>query len=105
MRKITKKHVKKLKEGDYGTLLECVEYLLDTYDEDNFSRGYDSCISDMNVHAGKLAEYITDRMVECGEEVKQLNKGSKPNVFYVFNEVEQLKQIIDEYFNREINGR
>lgn len=95
MRKITKKHVKKLKEGDYGTLIECIEYLLDTYDEDNFSRGYDSCMSDLSIHAGRLSDYLHDFAQEFGTKIGDIH----------WLDIEETKGAIQEYFNREINGR
>lgn len=104
MKKITKKQIKEIREGYHDTLMECLEFLLDTYQEDKWELGYNACIADIGVHSSELAHYIVTKVVEIGETVKQLNKGSRDTI-YVLDDEKQLKQIINEYFNKLINGK
>jgi hypothetical protein len=84
MKKITKKTLKRIKEGYHGDLMEAIEFLLDTYNEDKWNGGYQSCFQDMAVRSQRLAEHINN---------KYLNGAKK----------DDLSEIIIEYFNKALN--
>ena len=78
MRKITKKTIKRIKEGYHDDLMDSIEFLIDTYNENKFDLGYESCMSDMSVRSYRLAEHIE-------KNCKFLSK-------------EELAKIIEAYF-------
>lgn len=82
--KITKKQLKKIKAGDSGELMRCIEFLIDSYEEDKFDNGYKSCIADMSVRSYRLAEAII--------EIHSNSTKAKP-----FN-VDTLTPYIEDYF-------
>lgn len=68
MRKITKKTLKRIKAGYHDDLMEAIEFLLDSYNEDKFDQGYKSCLADMSVRAQRLSEYINEMAEKYGEK-------------------------------------
>ena len=87
---INKKTIKAIRKGDYGALIDSIEYLIETYDEDKFDDGYKSCISDLSVHAHRLAKVITEEAERRG--VKSDKKG------YYLLESDDVEQIINDFF-------
>lgn len=94
MKKITKKHLKQIREGNHATLMDCLDFLLDSYEEDKYDLGYGACLSDMSVRAYKLAEYIGDMATKYG------NRGND-EINYLT--VEQTAKAIEDYFNEALN--
>lgn len=73
MNKITKKTLKRIKEGYHDDLMEAIEFLIDTYDEDKFDAGYRSCLEDLSVRSYRLAVYLSERVekpISCEEFAK-----------------------------------
>jgi len=93
---IDKKTLKKLRQGDYSTLIEAIECLLGSYEEDKFSLGYASCLSDMSVRSHELAEHISKKAKKYGKTKKDFDK-----VYFI--EQDDLAQIIEDYFNKALN--
>lgn len=60
MKKITKKTIKRIKKGFHDDLMDSIEFLIDSFDEDKFDMGYKSCLSDLEIRSYRLAEYIND---------------------------------------------
>jgi hypothetical protein len=84
MKKITKDQIKQIKEGNYSTLMDCLDFLLDSYHEDKYELGYRACLADLSVHSHRLAEHI-----RCMFRV-----GSTP-----FDApIESLPEVIEEYY-------
>ena len=100
MKKITKKHLKQIREGNHATLMDCLDFLLDSYEEDKYDLGYGACLADMSVRSQRLAEYILDKVIELGKLEKISKDGS---TIYVFNDKEMLSAIIEDYFNEALN--
>jgi len=92
---INKKIIKAIRKGDYGALIDSIEYLIETYDEDKFDDGYKSCISDLSVHAHRLAEVMYKEAERRG--VKADKKGH-----YIL-EQDEVEQIINDFFTDIIN--
>jgi len=84
MNKINKKVIKQIKSGNHDVLMEALEFLLDSYNEDVFELGYQSCLEDMTVHSGRIAKQIVNSVV----------KPNKPEDI----EEKKLEKVIDEYF-------
>jgi hypothetical protein len=95
--KITKKQIRRIQEGNYSTLIECIEFLLDTYEEDKFDNGYKSCLSDMAVRSQRLAEYIAKMATEGGVIAKR----GKEEYFTL--DVDELAKVIEDYFESALN--
>ena len=97
MKKITKKTIKRIKKGYHDDLIQSIEFLIDTYNEDKFDAGYKSCMEDLSVRSYRLAETIfnTKEGVSKGKD----NKG-KP--LYFFETVDDLAKVIEEYFTKAI---
>ena len=100
MEKITKKDIKAIRGGNHAKLMECLDFLLDFYEEDKYDLGYGACLSDMSVRSQRLAEYILDKVIELGKLEKISKDGS---TIYVFNDKEMLSAIIEDYFNEALN--
>lgn len=83
MLKITKADIRAIKWGDRDRLLDAIDFLLDSYEEDKFDNGYRSRIQDEAVVAYKLAEYIDSR---AESPLK----------------VDELAKVIEDYFNNAI---
>lgn len=94
MRTLTKKTVKRLKNGSYGTLVEVFEEMVDTYNEDKFDNGYKSCLFDLSVRSYRLAGHILKHTTFGGKKPK-------------FTETAQddLAKVIEDYFNKALNGK
>lgn len=61
MNKITKKTIRRIKWGYHDDLIDAIEFLIDSYNEDKFDAGYQSCMEDMSVRAYRLVEYIREK--------------------------------------------
>jgi len=94
MKKITKKHLKKIRNGNHATLMDCLDFLLDSYEEDKYDLGYGACLADMSVRSQRLAEYIVDMATKYG------NRGND-EINYLT--VEQTAKAIEDYFNEALN--
>jgi hypothetical protein len=86
MNKITKKTLKRIKRGYHDDLMEAIEFLLDTYNEDKFEEGYKSRIQDEAVVSCQLAEHIA----------KRIDKPYKPGDV----KVDELAKVIEGYYNK-----
>ena len=89
MRKISKKTIKRIKEGYHDDLMESIEFLIDTYNEEKFDAGYRSSLNDIRVLSGELAEKI----------IGVRNTASKGLLF----NYDTISKIIEEFFTNEIN--
>lgn len=85
MEKITKKQVKQIKEGNHAVLMECLDFLLDSYEEDKWELGYGACIADLSVLSYRLAEHI--------------EKNSK------FLYREELAKVIEDYYTNVLREK
>ena len=63
MREITKKTIKRIKAGYHDDLMEAIEFLIDSYDEDKADAGYRMALEDMAIRSQRLAEVIMARSV------------------------------------------
>ena len=84
MRKISKKTLKRIKAGYHDDLMEAIEFLIDTYNENKFDSGYKSCMEDLSVRSNILADYIHENWLS----------GKNPN---------SLSDVIEEYFTNALN--
>ena len=84
MDKISKKTIRRIKAGFHDDLMDAIEFLIDTYEEDKFDAGYRSCMEDMSVMAYRLAEYLENSS---------------------WITVPGLASIIEDYFNKALNGK
>jgi hypothetical protein len=96
MRKISKKTLQRIKEGYHSDLMEAIEFLLETYNENKFDAGYCSCLADMAVRSQRLADHIKDSAPTIGHKPR---KGEEVHVV----EVGDLAKVIIEYFNEALN--
>lgn len=97
MRNITRKDIKQITQGNHAVLMDCLDFLLDSYDEDKWALGYGACLADMNVRSQLLAEYIHKRALKVG-------KKAKTDMVWIL-EVDELTQIIEEYFTKALKTR
>ena len=88
MRKITKKTIKRIKDGYHDDLMESIEFLIDTYNEDKFDAGYKSCMEDLSVRSYRLAEHIHRNFGLSSDELKA--------------PLDDLTKAIEEYFNEAL---
>ena len=111
MKKITKKDIKQIREGNHSdmsvnaqrlaerydlgyqaclsVLMDCFDFLLDSYEEDKYDLGYQDCLSDMSVNAQRLAERIA----------KHIDKPYKPDDV----KTGELAKVIENFFNETLN--
>ena len=99
MRKITKKTLKRIKAGYHDDLMDAIELLIDTYNEDKFDAGYLSCLDDMAVRGYRLAEYIHEQSDKQGKLGK--DKNGEP-ISYM--ELDETAKAIEDYFNNALNN-
>lgn len=94
MRKISKKTLKRIKKGFYDDLMEAIGFLIDTYNEDKFEAGYESCMQDMAVRSYQLSEHINKMAEKYGD------KGSDgiPTLT-----IDETAKAIEDYFNEALN--
>lgn len=92
MEKITKKDIRAIRGGNHAKLMDCLDFLLDSYEEDKWDLGYGACLADMSVRAQRLAEYIGDMATKYG------NRGND-EINYLT--VEQTAKAIEDYFLKE----
>jgi hypothetical protein len=96
---LTKKQIKKIKNGNHSVLMDCLDYLLDTYEENKWDLGYNACISDFDVYAHRLAELLT-------QEVELRGKAAKHNgESYFLLDEKEVEQIINDFFKDIINDK
>ena len=86
---ITKKTIKKIKDGSYSELINAIEYLLNTYEEDKFDMGYKSCISDIKIHVYNIARLLQGKA-----------RDKKGNLL----DFEETEEIILNYLNKEFES-
>ena len=94
---ITKKTLKKISKGDYDALMGAIGELVDIFHYDRFDDGYESCLSDMEVHAGRIAERLT-------KEAEKKNAPAEKDVEYYLLMQDEVKQIISDYLTEEIKN-
>ena len=99
MRKITKKVLKRIKEGYHDDLMDAIELLIDTYREEKFDAGYKMCLDDLSVRASCLAEYIHEQSDKQGKLGK--DKNGEP-ISYM--ELDETAKAIEDYFNNALNN-
>jgi len=92
MKKITKSDIKQIKEGNHAVLMDCLDFLLDTYNEDKYDLGYGACLADMSVRSQLLAERL---------EKESKKRGVKCKGGYMLSQCE-VAEIINDYFNEII---
>jgi hypothetical protein len=91
MRKITKSDIKNIKAGSHDTLIDAIEFLIDSYDEDKFEAGYKCRIEDEAVVAYKLAE-----------EIMKFSSGRTPKKPF---SLDNLTKVIDDYFTNALKDK
>lgn len=96
MKKITEKHIKQIKHGNHAILMDCLDFLLDSYDDDKWSSGYKSCMDDLSVRSQRLAGVILESTTIAG--LKALT-----NEFEVDAE-EKLAKVIENYFTKAMKS-
>lgn len=89
MRKISKKTIKRISEGYHDDLMESIEFLIDTYNEDKFNAGYASCMEDMSVRSYRLAEYIQDKYTSYQDKMYEMD-------------TDECAKLIEEYFTNAL---
>jgi hypothetical protein len=101
MNKITKKTIKRIKKGFYDDLIQSIEFLIDTYNEDKFEAGYKSAMDDMSVRSYRLAEAIFN------VPKKNVSKGKAKDgrSIYYFQDVDDLAKVIEEYFTNALKEK
>jgi len=94
--KITNKEIKEIEKGNHAILMDCLDFLLDSYEENKFDLGYKSCLSDMGVYANRLAEELHKKAQNYGK--RAFNNGEE----YFTLEEEEITEFIEQYFNNLI---
>jgi len=94
MKKITRAQVKQIEKGNHAVLMDCLDFLLDSYDEKKFDLGYRSCMEDMSVRSQRLAEYIHKKALKIG-------KKAKTDMVWILDQ-DELTAIIEEYFTNAL---
>jgi hypothetical protein len=89
MLKIDKKTIKKIKRGDHDTLIDAIEFLIDTHNEDKFNEGYSSALSDLSVRSYRLAEHLYQKFHRGGKNV-------------VANSIDDLAKVIEDYYTEAL---
>jgi hypothetical protein len=90
MRKITKSDIRAIKWGDHDKLMESIEFLLDSYNEDSFDNGYKSCLSDLSVRSYNLAVTINKWLCEP-------SKGDSG--------IDNLAKVIEKYYTNALKDK
>lgn len=101
MRKITKKTIKRISKGFHDDLIEAIEFLIDTYNEDKFDAGYRSCMEDLSVRSYNLAESIFHTPESQLSKAKDIH--GEP--IYFFRHVDDLAKVIEEYFINALKNK
>lgn len=94
MEALSKENIKKIKKGNFGALINGIECLLDTYNEDKYELGYNACMADIQVYARRLAERLSREAKEKG--VKSDKKG-----YYLLDE-DEVREITEKFFDEYI---
>jgi len=94
MNKITEKNIKQIRKGNHAVLMDCLDFLLDTYDENKWDLGYKACLSDLSVRSQRLAEHICKTPGEKGRD-----KNGKPLSY--LNE-DDLAKVIEDYYTKAL---
>jgi len=94
MNKITNKTLKRIKAGFHDDLMDAIEFLIDSYEEDKFEAGYKSCLEDLSVRSHLLADYI----------VKHTTMGDKDATKDDFTTcaVNDLAKVIEDYYTKAL---
>ena len=98
MRKITKKTIKRIKAGYHDDLMEAIEFLIDSYDEDKADAGYRMALEDMAVRSYRLAEHILKQLTNHGVILKLTPR----DIGYDNFNTDNLATIIEEYFTNAL---
>ena len=94
---ITKKTLKKISKGDYDALMGAIGELVDLYHCDWFNDGFEACLADMEIHAGRIAERLT-------KEAEKKNAPAEKDVDYYLLMQDEVRQIISDYLTEEIKN-
>lgn len=89
MEKITKQHIKQIKEGNHAVLMDCLDFLLDSYEEDKWDLGYKACLDDLSVRSYRLAEHIHRNFGINSTDLKA--------------PLDDLAKVIEEYYTNALN--
>jgi hypothetical protein len=100
MKKITNKTIKRIKRGFYDELIQAIEFLIDSFDEDKFDAGYKSCMEDLSVRSYHLAEVISST-----KEGVSKGKDNKGRALYYFETTDDLAKVIEEYFTNALKNK
>ena len=92
MNEITKKQIKQIKNGNHAVLMDCLDFLLDSYKEDKYDLGYGAALADMSVHAQRLAGYLHQKALETD---KSCPKDGVPALT-----IEESAKVIEDYFTK-----
>jgi hydrogenase maturation factor HypF (carbamoyltransferase family) len=102
MRKITKSDIKKIKAGSHDTLIDAIEFLIDSYDEDKFEAGYKCRIEDEAIVAHKLADTIGAYYQKNGLTVTLDKKSTKGNIVL---DTDDLAKVIEKYYTNALKDK
>ena len=94
MKKITKKHIKLLEKGHHDVLMDCFDFLLDSYNDDKYTMGYTSCLSDLSVRSYRLAEHIIKNTTIGGSDAKHKD--------FERDAVDNLAKVIENYYTNAL---
>ena len=61
MQKITKKTIKRIQAGNYDDLMNSIEFLIDSYDDNKYSAGYRACLAEMKLRSYKIVEFLAEQ--------------------------------------------
>jgi len=98
MKKITKKHIKLLKKGHHDVLMDCFDFLLDSYDDDKYTMGYTACLFDLSVRSYRLAEHI-HKVAEKKGAVATI-VGDKDFIHVL--DVDETAKVIEDYYTNAL---
>jgi len=98
MNKITKKTIKRIKTGYYDDLINAIEFLIETYNEDKFDSGYKSCLDDLSVRSYRLAKHIHKVAEKRG--VVATIVGDKAFIYVL--DVDETAKVIEDYYTKAL---
>jgi len=98
MNKITKETIKRIKEGYHDDLMEAIEFLLDSYDDDKYTMGYTACLFDLSVRSYRLAEHI-HKVAEKKGAVATI-VGDKDFIHVL--DVDETAKVIEDYYTNAL---
>jgi len=94
--KISKKKLRDISKGNFSALMQCIEFLIDHYNEDKFDLGYQSCLDDMGVMAQRIAEELHKKALIKGEKIVHKNDD------YALLTIDETAEIIEEYIKKTL---